>query len=170
MNDTAICSVCGKTHRKSESELVFQRPDVIHMLTDEDREKRCKSTDDAWMLDGERFFLRGLLPLPVNGQSRRYCIGVWAEVSRDVFTRVNELWTDPAQASEPQMPAVLANALPLVPNTLGLSVAIQLTGPKTRPEYYLVATEHPLYSEQRRGIDSHRAVEYTDSTERGSAV
>jgi hypothetical protein len=170
MNDTVVCSVCGQTHRKSESELFFQRPDVIQALAGNDREKRCKSTSDAWMLDGERFFLRGLLPLPIRGESRRYCIGVWAEVSRDVFARVNELWTEPVQSAEPRMPALLANALPLGPGSLGLFVVIQLTGPKTRPEYYLEATEHPLYSEQARGIDSHRALEYTDSTARGSAV
>jgi hypothetical protein len=170
MNDTVVCSVCGQTHRKSESELFFQRPDVIHALSEEDRTSRCKSTSDAWMLDGERLFLRGLLPLPVRGESRRYNIGVWAEVSRDIFSRVNELWTDPAQAAEPRMPAVLANELPLVPNTLGLSVAIQLTGPTSRPEYYIEATEHPLYSEQARGIDAHRALEYTDSTDRRSVV
>jgi hypothetical protein len=170
MNDTVICSVCGQSHRKSNSELFFQRPDVIHALSEEERETRCKSTSDAWMLDGERLFLRGLLPLPVRGESRRYNIGVWAEVSREVFTRVNELWKDAAQAAEPRMPAVLSNELPLVPSTLGLSMAIQLTGPSTRPEYYIEATEHPLYSEQARGIDGHRALEYTDSTGRRSAV
>jgi hypothetical protein len=164
MNDTVFCSVCGRAHSKSESELTFKRPDVIHALSDEDRESRCKSTDETWLLDGERMFLRGLLPLPVHGRSRRYCIGVWAEVSRDVFARVRALWSDPAQSDEPRMPAVLANELPLVPSSLGLPVAIQLTGPKTRPEYYLKAIEHPLYSEQALGIDAHRALEYTEST------
>src|SRR5689334_17967150 len=129
MNDSVTCSVCGKSHRKSDSELYFQRPDVIHALSEEERETRCKSTSDAWMLDGERLFLRGLLPLPVLGESRRYNISVWVEVSRDVFTRINDLWADPAQAAEPRMAAVLANELPLVPSTLGLPVAIQLTGP-----------------------------------------
>jgi hypothetical protein len=167
MNNTVVCSVCGKSHRKSESELFFQRPDVVHVLSEEERENRCKSTSDAWMLDGERFFLRGLLPLPVRDESRRYNIGVWAEVSREVFTRVNELWIDPAQSAEPRMPAALANELPLVSDTLGLSVAVQLTGPSTRPEYYVATTEHPLYSEQGLGISAHRALEYSDSTNRG---
>jgi hypothetical protein len=163
MNDTSPCSVCGRAHSKSESELSFKRPDVINGLSERDRELRCKFTDETWILDDERLFLRGLLPLPVHGRSRRYCIGVWAEVSREAFARIRVLWSDPAQSEEPRMPGILANDLPLVPSSLGLPVAIQLTGPKTRPEYFLASTEHPFYSEQVMGIDAHRALEYTES-------
>lgn len=170
MNDTVSCSVCGQSHLKSDSELFFERPDVIHPLSQDERDTRCQFTSDAWMLDGERFFLRGVLPLPILEEARRYNIGVWAEVSRDVFARINELWTDPAQAAEPRMPALLANELPLLPSTLGLSVSLQLTGPLTRPEYYVEATEHPIYAEQTRGINAHRSLAYTEATGGRSAI
>jgi hypothetical protein len=45
-----------------------------------------------------------------------------------------------------------------------------LTGPTTRPDYYVEPTEHPLYAEQAQGIDDHRAFQYSDSTSRGTAV
>ena len=76
MDDTVICAQCGRVHNKSESELTFKRPDVIHALSEQERDRRCKFTNETWTLDGERLFLRGLLPLPVHGQARVYCIGV----------------------------------------------------------------------------------------------
>ena len=47
------------------------------------------------MLDGERFFLRGLLPMPVNGRSAPYRLGVWAEIPSSIYPRIYALWTDP---------------------------------------------------------------------------
>ena len=170
MSDVVVCSVCGKPHPRAEIELYFSRPDTIHALSDDERQARCKSSADVWILDRERIFLRGLLPLSVHGRSRPYNIGVWAEVSDAVYRRIHELWTDPSQASEPRMPGALANRLPLQPDTLALAVLIQLTGPKTRPEYYVEPVVHPLYREQLHGIDEHRALEYGESTRATPAV
>jgi hypothetical protein len=170
MDGTVTCSVCGRSHSRAESELIFRRPDAVHVLSVEEREKRCQLTADIAILDEERFFLRGLLSVPVIGRSRYYNMGVWGEVSEQAFARVYELWTDPNQASEPRISASLANCLPLIKNTLGLGLQIQLTGPKTRPQFYVTDTDHPLYREQTSGIDEHRALEYTDSPSHKAAV
>jgi hypothetical protein len=170
MDDAVKCSVCGRLHSRAESELYFQRPDIVHALSDEERQRRCFQNADLCVLDDKQYFVRGLLPLPVAGRTRPYRIGVWAEVAREVFDRIRELWTDPSQTSEPRMSACLANRLPLQPDTLGLRMEIQLTGPTTRPEFFLEAMEHPLYGEQTRGIDEHRALEYGDSTRAKPAV
>jgi hypothetical protein len=163
MDGTVTCSVCGRVHARAESELIFKRPDAVHALSIEEREKRCQLTTDIAILDKQRFFLRGLLSVPVIGRSRLYNMGVWSELSEHDFARVYELWTDPDQASEPRLPASLANRLPLVENTLGIGIQIQLTGPKTRPQFYVTETDHLLYREQTNGIDEHRALEYTDA-------
>jgi hypothetical protein len=86
------------------------------------------------------------------------------------YQRIYELWSDPDQANEPRLPATLANRIPLHPiDSLGLAISIQLTGPKTRPEYLINAVDHTLYGEQRDGIDEHRALEYSDRTRHPSA-
>lgn len=163
MTEEVTCSVCGKAHTLDSSELTFRLPESIYVLSEEDRAIRCDISSDLCALDRERLFLRGLLPLPVSGRARTYNVGVWAEVSLDTYRRIHERWDDPNQRDEPRLPGALANRLPLHDkDTQGLRIAIQLTGPRTRPEFHLAASEHPLYREQADGIDEHRAIEYSD--------
>jgi len=163
MSKEAICSKCGQRHSLESSELVFKRPDDIFSLSEEERAQRCDLGGELCALDRERFFLRGLLPLPVNGRSDPFRIGVWAEITLPVYQRIYDLWSDPNQARESRMAATLANPVPLqTSNTLGLAISIQLTGPRTRPDYFIEAVDHPLYAEQQAGIDEHRALEYSD--------
>ena len=167
-SDVVICTVCGRTHDKAESELYFQMPDEVYALSEEERDRRSKGNSDLWVLDEKRFYVRGLLPLPVAGRAKPYCIGVWALVSPQTFTRINELWSDPAQAGEPRLPGVLSNQIPFHAETTDLGLEIELTGPKTRPNFFLKPIEHPLFAEQSRGIDEHRALEYSDRSARES--
>ena len=170
MTDEVTCSQCGKVHPLADSELGFGLPDAIFALSKEDRSKRCRIQTDVCVLDRERFFLRGLLPLPVTGRAQDYRIGVWAEIAGDVYRRIHALWSDPTQADEPRLPGILASHLPMnVKESAGLPVWIHLTGPKTRPEFYMRSVHHPLYVEQTHGIDEHRALEYSDRTRHTSS-
>jgi hypothetical protein len=171
MNDVVTCSVCGKVHSLENSELFFRLPDIVYALSEQDRATRCDIGTDVCALDRERLFLRGLLPLPVLGRAKPYNIGVWAEISLETYRRIHELWDDPNQGNEPRLPGSLANNLPLQDtDTQGLRLSIQLTGPKTRPEFYVEVSEHLLYREQMDGINEHRAIEYSDRKRRSSAV
>jgi len=114
--------------------------------------------------------VRGLLPLAVDNRKQNYNLGVWAEVSEEIFGRIYRLWDDPAQDTEPRMPGSLANKLPYHSDTVGLGISIQLTGPTSRPEFYVNPTGHSLYAEQSQGIDEHRAIEYSDREARKNAV
>lgn len=163
MTDLVKCSVCGKTHSLENSELAFGLPDEIYELTEAERTARCDINSDICAIERKRFVIRGLLPLRVKGRRRKYCIGVWSEISEGAFSRIYSLWSDPNQVNEPRLSGSLANRLPLHrKNSIGLPIAIQLTGPKSRPEFYLEPADHPLYVEQANGIDGHRAVEYSD--------
>ena len=163
MNDAVVCATCGKPHPINESELVFSLPDEIYALSAEERSARCDISADVCAVDRERFFLRGLLPLKVSTRSRPYRLGVWAEIASSDYKRIYELWSDPDQSAQAPIPGRLANGLPLhQAPTLGLAISIQLTGPKTRPEFFLARSEHPLFEEQEKGISEHRAIEYSD--------
>lgn len=166
MTDEVECATCGKIHPLDQSELTFKLPDEVFELSQGEREQRCKTSADIVALDGERFFLRGVLPLPVTGRPLPYSLGVWVEVSPEAFSRIYDRWDDEDQDQEPRLPGLLANAVPFHPSTIRLPVAVQLTGPKSRPEFYIDAVEHSLYGEQKQGIDEHRAIEYSDPVAR----
>jgi hypothetical protein len=97
------------------------------------------------------------MPFAVRQHNRDYCLGVWAEVEREWFDRVFELWDDEKQSEEPPFPGRLANRIPFHADTLGLSVDVRLTGPSTRPQFFIRHSEHLLYLEQLHGISLHQA-------------
>jgi hypothetical protein len=169
MADTVICDTCGKAHPREEIELVLVLPQPIFELSDDERAKRCDISGDMCAIDRTRFFIRGLLPLPVRGRGVPYRIGLWAEVDEPTFGHIYALWDDPSQVNEPLLSAILANDVPLVPSTIGIEVDIRLTGPTTRPDFYMRDTPHPLAVEQRRGVSAHRALEYGNRTIQPSA-
>jgi hypothetical protein len=163
---TAVCPVCGESHPVAQSELFFQRPDVIFEMRKDQREELCSESDELCVLSGkgpkgDRHFVRAVLPLPVSGRERPYRIGVWVETTKKDFARVVDLWAAEDQAQEPPFPGKLANQLPLNQNTVGLKVKLQLAGPTQRPAVFVADSRHPLFEEQAHGITAHRAYEYT---------
>ncbi len=156
-----ICHQCGKEHSIDEMELSFRRPDDAANLTPEERERTVKENNDLCIISGKRFFIRGVLPLTIEARERAYNIGLWVEVEQSAYDRVNELWIDPEQNKEPPFAALIGNSIPTLPETIGVSVKLQLTGPTSRPEVFVSASSHPLYIEQTEGITEHRAHEYS---------
>ena len=161
------CSQCAQEHPDEDMELTFRRPDAVVALSPEDRSSDVRESDDVCLMRGGRFFVRGVLPLPVTGRSVPYRIGLWVEVDETAYARVDERWNDPDQADEPAMPARVANAIPNLPDTLGLDAALRLTGPRSRPDIFVADPSHPLALEQAGGITAHRAFEYTLLAMRG---
>ena len=156
-----ICAECGHEHPLDELELTFRRPDEVAALPAEEREARVQENKDLCVLDGQRFFIRALLPLQVAERERPYNVGLWVEVSKTSFERVYELWDEDTQGEEPAFHAEVANDIPTHPPARGLPASLSLTGPTTRPVVSLSSAEHPLVGEQSRGITAHRAAQYS---------
>lgn len=156
-----ICHQCGKDHPIDEMELSFRRPDAAASLTQEERERTVQESTDLCIISGTRFFIRAVLPLPVEDRERAYNLGLWVEVNQSAFERVYELWDESDQNLEPPFDAHIANSIPTLPETTGLSAKLRLTGSKSRPEILVSQGSHPLVGEQSMGINTHRAHEYS---------
>jgi hypothetical protein len=156
-----ICSKCGEDHPMEEMELTFRRPDDAAKLSAEDRARLLQENADLCIIEGKRFFIRGVLPLPVESRNSPYCIGLWVEVSQTTFERVYALWESDDQLKEPPFAANIANEIPTSPDSLGHEAELRLAGPTVRPNVFLKTSNHPLYMEQAGGIDVHRVSEYT---------
>ena len=142
-------------------ELTFRRPDDVANLSAEDRERLVRENSDLCIIGKDRFFVRAVLPLPVESRQVPYCIGLWVEVTQDTFDRIYDLWDAEEQLTEPPFPVRIANEIPTAAGSLGLEAELQLTGPRTRPKVLLMPGTHQLCVEQARGIDVHRVSEYT---------
>ncbi len=108
--DLVKCSCCDKMIPASQMELSFNLPDEIASLSIEERERRCEGTNDHQSLDGNRFFVRGLIPLPIIGKKDNYCLGVWAEISKESYATVLELWDEDCRSNESPIHGKLTNS------------------------------------------------------------
>lgn len=161
MKDEIPCAQCGKIHLRNAMELSFKRPDAVVALSKEQRKAEVRESDDLCTIRADHFFVRGVLPLTVDGWDTPYRIGVWVEVERATFDRIRDLWGAPDQHKEPAFSATLANDIPSFPSTVGMLVELQLIGPTSRPDVLVPGSDHPLHREQCQGITSHRANEYS---------
>lgn len=159
------CATCGEEHDLLEP--TFRRPDVVVALPDSERAARVKESDDLCIVKpaddggGYRFFVRGVLKVPLLDAEGESAWGLWAELSSDDCRTVYDKWTDPDQTQVPPMPALIANRVPGYPDTVGLPALLRLTGPTTRPELTLdAASVHPFALECRQGVCVHRVMEW----------
>lgn len=163
MNELIKCSCCDKMLPANQMELTFGLPDEIFALPEQEKEVRTEGSTDLYVLDGNRFFVRGLIPLPIENRED-YCLGAWAEVSEKDFDRIEELWDVDVRAEEPRINATLANAFPYTLSDGVVELEIQLQDSKSRPMFYITSHGCTLFDEQSNGIPAHRAFEYTSYT------
>jgi hypothetical protein len=174
------CARCGAEHDLAELEPSYAHPDPYLEIPAEERDRRSRCGNDhctiwdplaPWSVFGRflarmtrpsaRYFYRALLPIRVAGEAKPKCWGLWVEVSVAAARRVDSLWEDPDQGSEPPFRGTLANRLACYPDTSGLSGWLQLTGPTSIPSFTLDAgLRHPLAIDQREGVPFETAMEW----------
>ena len=155
--DRVHCSKCGSDHNLSEIELSFDQPDAYFEIPREERAARVATNDNATVIDDRtphtRFFLRGVIIIPIRGETHRdgFGWGVWSEVTEQHFEGVIELWEGNRHEDPSPIPARLANELGSFPGSRGLTVQIRLHGTDKAPEVAVVAPDHPLGKVQSSG-------------------
>lgn len=154
------CAVCGEFHAERPLDIRYDLPDAVFALSDPDRADRADVLDDFCRLrNGEtRYFVRGLLELPIQGTSSYFGYGVWIETTKEAIERLGEIWHDDDASLTEQ--GFLANELEPYPGSAGLKVTL-----KTRTILPAVAVDgaHALAEDQRVGISDERANELAAS-------
>ena len=116
-------------------------------------DERSGLTADQCVIGGERWFVRGLLVLPVRDADEDFSWGVWVEVSAGSFERMSELWETPNREREPPYPGWLANTLPVYEQpTIGMLARMTTRPVGLAPLVQVSADDHPLSVEQHEGI------------------
>jgi hypothetical protein len=153
------CSSCGELHELSDMHVGHERPDPWFAVRPDERDGRWKIGSDLAVLDGERFFIRGVAEIPVHGEAQPYAWGVWAAVSEEDFRRYEAVFEVEARGGEPPFAGRMANQLPGYPQTLGLAVAVRPRAGLQRPAFTVDDAAHPLAVEQREGVYVERVLE-----------
>jgi hypothetical protein len=164
MNELIKCSCCEKMIPANTAELTFMRPDIIAALTKEQREQRCQQEwEDGYTLDNERFFVKGLIPFPIQSSEDNYCLGAWIEVSETSYAAIIDDWENDRASPSKDVIGNLSNQIPYSKNSLGCLVKMVATDEKSRPYLTILDEKCSLMAEQKRGISRHRAAEFTNT-------
>jgi hypothetical protein len=152
-----VCSVCGEHHDERLLDIRLGLPHVIHVLDADARTRRAWLADDFAVLDDSRFFVRGLLELPIPELDGRFAYGSWVEVSMPDFQELMRHWHDEEQFQPVE--CTVANELEPYRDTVGLRARLRATAPDKLPAIELAAAPHELVEAQRHGISLDRSDE-----------
>jgi hypothetical protein len=154
------CPCCGKEVEPHQMDVAFGLPDAVFALSEEQRAARASMHSDLCSLDDRRYFIRGVVYVPVQQLGIDFGWGVWAEVSADTFRRYRELY-DQDGSSEPPAAGILANT---PPGYAAIEQALEIHfGPADqRPLFKPTASDSEFYREQIEGLPVrkwHRIIE-----------
>jgi hypothetical protein len=153
---TFHCATCGDEH-DGLPDLGMHAPDPYLDVPEDERPARTTFTPDHCTVrddDGDHFFVRGVILIPLRGQDEPFGIGAWVSQSRENFERY---------ATNAEMDPTfgwLVNHLPHYDETTYLlKTRVHFRAGGKRPTIELEPTRHPLAVEQRVGITVERAWE-----------
>ena len=70
------CSSCGEIHKGMPS-FGAQAPLSYYAVPEGQRDDRCSLGSDDCVIDGQHFFVRGCIEIPVHGEGEPFSWGVW---------------------------------------------------------------------------------------------
>lgn len=121
-------------------------------------------TSDQCVIDGEAFFVRGLIEIPVVDSDHVFTWRVWASLSKENFARADKLWETTGRENEPPYFGRISTDLGLYsPSTINLKSHVHTRPVGQRPLIELEPTDHPLAVEQRSGITLERVQEIAEA-------
>jgi len=148
------CSTCGQLHGDLPH-LASDRPDMWWGIPEDERDRRIKLTSDFCIIDGEDFFIRGVIEIPVHDEPRPFGFGVWVSQHRSNFLEYLEF---PDTDGIGPFFGWLCTRIAYYPEeTLYLKTMAHFRSGNLRPAIRLEPTDHPLSVDQRNGITLDKA-------------
>jgi hypothetical protein len=156
------CLRCGVYHDDLPMAYGTDAPYWYDEVAPEERDARTQLTSDQCIIDGEHFFVRGVLEIPVLDGDEVFTWGVWVSLSEKNFDRMHEVWNNPGREEEPPYFGWLSTEVPGYPSTINLKILVHTRQLGQRPAIELEQTDHPLAVEQHEGITMARVREIAD--------
>ena len=152
------CSTCGEVHRGMPS-FGTDAPQSYYAVPEEERESRCELGTDDCVIDGDSYFVRACVEIPVDGESEPFSWGVWVSLSEASFKQWIALFHEDKRSHIGPFFGWLNSWIKPYPDTMNIKTRVHLRDGGIRPLVELEPTEHPLAIEQREGISVQRVAE-----------
>jgi len=112
--------------------------------------------EDFCAIEGNDFFVRGVIHVPIIGTAETLRWGVWGSLSRDNFQTLMKMNDDPKRVQLSPMFSWLSTQIPEYPDTLNLKMYAHIQKVDWRPNFELERSDHPLAQEYHKGITLER--------------
>lgn len=156
------CSTCGEWHDEPALSFACDYPDMYANMSADEREMRAVISSDQCIIDEERFFIRGLIEIPIIETDDVFLWGVWASLTEKNFDEISALWETPGRERivEDSFAALLANSIQgYYPKTADMKIRLRLQPLGSRPVFHVEDQTHMLGAEQAKGISRHAAAQ-----------
>ncbi len=148
------CSVCGQVH-DGLPDFGVDRPDIWWQIPEKERSKRIHLDADACVLDGEHFFIRGVIEIPILEHDDRFGFGVWISQKKENFQ--SYLANFDSDEIGPYFGWLCTNLKYYKEATTNLKTMAHLQGGNQRPLIVLEPSEHQISIDQFEGITIEKA-------------
>jgi hypothetical protein len=158
------CTSCGDVHNGlfdlgSAKPDPWQDPPIYLPNSAVTNSTHCL-TEDFCVLDGQHYFVRCVLQLPLLGmQGKCFAFGVWSTLSKQNFDLYVENFDHGERDDIGPWFGWFSNRLELYPDTLNLKCRVHPQPGRQRPWIELEPTQHPLVKDSREGITYERLLE-----------
>jgi len=152
------CSSCGEVHRGMPA-FGNSAPLSYFVIPQEERNSRCKLTENDCVIDGDSYFIQGCIEIPVHGETEPFSWGVWVSLSETSYQQWLKCFRLNKRSNIKPFFGWLDAWLKPYPDTMDLKTRVHLRDGGIRPFIELEPTDHPLAVEQREGISIQRVTE-----------
>eukprot|EP00011_Vannellida_sp_DIVA3-517-6-12_P000083 CAMPEP_0114624238 /NCGR_PEP_ID=MMETSP0168-20121206/10666_1 /TAXON_ID=95228 ORGANISM="Vannella sp., Strain DIVA3 517/6/12" /NCGR_SAMPLE_ID=MMETSP0168 /ASSEMBLY_ACC=CAM_ASM_000044 /LENGTH=687 /DNA_ID=CAMNT_0001835511 /DNA_START=177 /DNA_END=2236 /DNA_ORIENTATION=+ len=172
LKDGWKCKVCKAVHQDVPLAFFCGNPHDYEDLDDEAKKSRAKVSSDLCSIDNQRFYVRGLVEVPVleptadgatdtaatKGGKKKFSDiklvwGIWVQVDAQEFFKIMEKWSDDAELT---IPGMLGNIMQPYPDTLNQPVTMKTRPGGLRPLVTLDSPDNSLAKEVRDGVSFKR--------------
>jgi hypothetical protein len=156
------CSCCGKAFDSLPLCFGAEYPDYYFSIPADEIGLRVEYSTSWCVVDNEHFFHRGRLTIPIIDHNENLIFNVWTSISEENFGIRMELWNDPNRINQQPYFGWLQTFVPTYGDTLNLKTIAIEQGIDLIPEIKMIEEDHPLTTDQEKGITYKRAVEIVD--------
>jgi hypothetical protein len=152
------CGICDRIHDSIPMDIAFGKPDPFFDVPESERKDRVwidsDHNADLCVIDSTQFYVRSVLPIPVNDGNYQFRFGVWVLVDQDFFVKYIE--NKEEELRDCVFDAQLATKVPGFKDTRGMKAELKVIRLSDRPLVILSETRHQLGDEQKKGITMER--------------
>lgn len=109
-------------------------------------------SEDFCVIEGEHFFVRGVLDIPVYGFDEPFSLGAWSTLSPANFDIYVDSFNGTVAASDEDWTGWFATTLAPFPSSINCPCWVETRPDRQRPRFWLADEAHPLALAQRDGI------------------